>query len=171
LFDFHLTALFQIGKAYGNPINVVPFNDYVDLGLSQWTPFIGVEVFWLPEYLYALRFIYGEQNSSIPKIYHGDSNLKDPAYFNEMFMLMNGERINKVTSYFGRNLWQFDGKLIPFVLGIRFQTTSGRTSQLYGSSKGDEYTESFDGFTFGYAKGRSVTLIDQLQIEWKNQGI
>jgi hypothetical protein len=156
---------------HGNPDSGVPFDNAVDLKLSPMTPCIGVELFWYPDYLFAVRFIYGAESSSIQNVYHGQPMKTDPTLLNEKFMMENGERINKVTWYVGKHIWQVGGELIPFVLGIQFYTTSGRKSQLYGSTKGEVQTESNDGFTFGYARGRSVTLIDQLQIVWINQGM
>lgn len=84
--------------------------------------------------------------------------------------MRTGEEINKVTFYTGTRGWSYKNKLIRFVLGIQFETTNGRISPLYGSNDGDEHSESFVGYTFGYAKGSSGTLIDQLQIVWIKEG-
>ena len=85
-------------------------------------------------------------------------------------MLRDGEKINKVTFYTGTRTRSYKNKLIRFVLGIQFETTTGRVSPLYGSNDGDEQSEAFVGYTFGYAKGTSGTLIDQLQIVWIKEG-
>jgi hypothetical protein len=104
-------------------------------------------------------------------VHHGQPMHRNPPLSNEKFRMNNGERINKVTWYVGKHLWQVGNELIPFVLGIQFHTTSGRKSQLYGSSQGEEYTESHRGFTRGYARGISATVLDELQIVWKNHGM
>jgi hypothetical protein len=80
------------------------------------------------------------------------------------------ERIDKITWYVGTRSLRRGGNLTRFVSGIQFHTTAGRISQLYGSNKGDMYTESYEGFTLGYAKGRSGLLVDMLQFVWYNQG-
>ena len=164
-------AMFRYGKPHGSPTGGLPFDDAIDLKLPLMTPCIGVDVFWYPDYLFALRFIYRGENSSSSKGYHGDPTSRDPPLSNKTFMMNVGERINKVTWYVGTHLWQYAGNLFPFVLGIQFFTSRGRTSQLFGSIEGEKYSESYEGFTLGYAKGRSVTLIDQLQIVWINQGM
>ncbi|UJR38776.1 hypothetical protein I4U23_031441 [Adineta vaga] len=54
-------------------------------------------------------------------------------------------------------------------LSIQFFITSGRSNRVYGSEKGEMLTESYEGFTIDYAKGRSGVLLDQLQIVCNNQ--
>jgi hypothetical protein len=139
-------------------------------------PCIGVEVFW-KSHLFALRFIYEQNEHSISKIYHGhykNEGIPNPPLFNETFLLSNEERINKVTLYAGTGtgpyLWKAGGKLVHYILGIQFHTTTGRTSAFYGSKKGEKFTESYDGFTLGYVKGKSGLLVDMLQFIWYNQG-
>jgi hypothetical protein len=141
-------------------------------------PCIGVEVFWR-SHLFAIRFIYEPDNSSIPKIYHGhhgNLNNVNPPLSNETFLLSNEERINKVTLYAGtgggtgNRVWVTGNPTIRYIMGIQFHTTTGRTSPLYGTEGEEKFTESYEGFTLGYAKGRSGLLIDMLQFVWYNQG-
>ena len=157
--------MYRSGLLHGGATSK-PFDDSVDLDLSPTQACIGVELFWYDEYLFALRFIYKGQDRSASPIFHGDSSERDPPLKTGKFMLSAGEKINKVTWYAGTHDWKYNNKLIRFVLGIQFETTNGRISPLYGSNGGDEHSESFKGYTFGYAKGTSVTLIDQLQIVW-----
>jgi hypothetical protein len=149
------------------------FDDAVDLKLSPTTSCIGVEFFWESARLVAIRFIYEENNSSAQQFYHGSdgkSNRYYSALTNETFMMNAEERINKVTWYAGADIWYSNNRKVRYVLGIQLHTTAGRTSRLYGSSKGEMYTESYEGFTLGYAKGRSGLLVDMLQFVWYNQG-
>jgi hypothetical protein len=137
------------------------------------TSCIGVELFWSSYLLLAVRFIYTEDNMSVPKVYHGVNG--EPSKFsstllNEIFLMSAVERIDKITWYVGTRSLRLSGNIPRFVSGIQFHTTAGRTSQLYGSNKGDMYTESYEGFTLGYAKGRSGLLVDMLQFVWYNQG-
>jgi hypothetical protein len=137
------------------------------------TSCIGVELFWSSYLLLAVRFIYTEDHLSVPKVYHGVNG--EPSKFsstllNEIFLMSAVERIDKITWYVGTRSLRLSGNIPRFVSGIQFHTTAGRTSQLYGSNKGDMYTESYEGFTLGYAKGRSGLLVDMLQFVWYNQG-
>ena len=159
----------RVGSPHGGDGGVA-FNDLIDLDLSMTTPCIGVELFWYRDYLFAARFIYAANSSAVSKIYHGDPFARDPPLTNETFMMQPGERINKVTWYAGEHGWTYRDKLIRFVRGIQFFTSAGRRSKLYGTSAGDVYTESFDGFTLGPVTGKSATLIDQLQFTWIKRG-
>jgi hypothetical protein len=180
MFDFSLIFIFSSSYIavvrYGSPhggSNGEPFDDAVDLKLEPMTSCIGVELFWSSYLLLAVRFIYKEDNLSVPKVYHGVHG--EPTKFsstllNEIFVMNAVERIDKIALYVGTRSLRGGGNLTRFVSGIQFHTTAGRTSQLYGSSKGDMYTESYKGFTLGYAKGRSGLLVDMLQFVWYNQG-
>ncbi|CAF1249330.1 unnamed protein product [Adineta steineri] len=163
-------GIIQLGFLHGGVLTT-PFDDSQDLNLSMMTPCLGVEVFWYPDYLFAIRFIYGDENSFIPKIYHGDPSERTPPLLSEKYLMENGERINKITWYAGTRNWQSDDKFIRFITGIQFFTTAGRVSPLYGSNKDDAHTESFDYYTLAFAKGGSIMLIDELQFAWKNQEI
>ncbi|CAF4001328.1 unnamed protein product [Adineta steineri] len=162
-------GIIQLGFIHGG-VHTTPFDDSQDLNLPMMTPCLGVEVFWYPDYLFAIRFIYGDENPSIPKIYHGDPSERTPRLLSEKYLMENGERINKITWYAGTRNWQSDGKFIRFITGIQFFTTAGRVSPLYGTNKDDAHTESFDYYTLAFAKGGSIMLIDELQFAWKNQG-
>ena len=146
------------------------FNDQIDLNLSATTPCIGVELFWYPDYLIAARFIYTTKNSSVSSVYYGDPSARDLPFMNETYMMHSGERINKVTWYAGEHLWRVRGKAVRYVRGIQFYTSAGTESQLYGTSQGHAYTESFDGFSLGPIAGNAGTLIDQLQFTWIKRG-
>jgi hypothetical protein len=169
-------ALVRHGSSHGGS-GGRPFSDAVDLKLKPMTSCIGVEVIWNRDTLFVIRFIYEEEdNMSIGKVYHGgDSGLSNLIHtyslLNETFMMNNTwERIDQVTWYVGTTGWVTGDKFVRFVLGIQFRTNARRTSPLYGSSEGDMYTESYEGFTLGYAMGKSGLLVDSLEFVWYNQG-
>ena len=162
-------AAIIVGTAHGGA-GGAPFDDQIDLKLEIMTPCVGVELFWYPDYLFAARFIYPGGDPTASKVYHGGPVERDPPLNHETFMMQDGERINKVTWYAGKHLWSVGSELVLYVRGIQFYTNAGRKSKLYGSSDGDAYTESYDGFILGHAAGKSGTLIDQLQLTWINQG-
>ncbi len=151
------------------------FDDEIDLKLSPMKPCIGVEVFWR-SHLFAIRFIYEQDDSSLSKVYYGHHgnlrNAKDLS--NETFLLTNEERISKVTLYAGTEtrgiVWKVGNRIIRYILGIQFHTTTGRTTRLYGVNDGEKFIDSFDGFTLGYAKAKSGLLVDMLQFVWYNYG-
>jgi hypothetical protein len=149
------------------------FDNAVDFKLLPTTHCIGVELFWEDNDFVAIRFIYQSNNSSDQKAYHGshiNRGHRGSPIHNETFMMHDGERINKVTWYVGTYVWSISTVKIRYVLGIQFYTTARRMSQLYGSNKGEMYTESPEGFTLGYARGRAGFLVDMLQFVWYNQG-
>ena len=156
-----------VGSSHGGE-GGQPFNDQTDLKLPVMTSCLGVDVLWYPDYLFNARFIYRERNSSISTVYHEKSDTSSGPLTHESFMMQDGEKINRVTWYAGTHRWSVDHALIRFVIGIQFHTTAGRTSRLYGSSDGDEHTESYDGFILGHAAGRSGPVIHQLQLTWIN---
>ena len=160
-------AMMRVGSPHGGE-GGEPFNDQTDLSLPAMTPCLGVDVLWYADYLFNVRFIYRERNSSISTVYHKASDSSSGPLTRESFMMQDGEKISKVTWYAGTHLWSVDDDLIRFVTGIQFQSTAGRTSRLYGSSKGDKHSESFDGFILGHAAGRSELLLHQLQLTWIN---
>jgi len=178
----HLINLFFFGTVrirhccpHGGPSGG-QFNDLEYLKLGPMASCIGVELFWNSELLFAIRFIYQQENSSIPEIYRGgdgkpSKNIQEYSLHNEKFIMNGSERIDKITWYKGTNIWRYnrDGDLIEFVLGIQFHTTFGRTSVLYGISKGAMYEESYEGYILGYATGRSGLLVDMLQFVWYHQ--
>lgn len=167
LFFLFSIALIKFGVAHGGD-GGDPFDDATDLNLSPATPCIGVHLFWNPQYLVALRFIYQQYNPYAPIIYHGDLNKDKSSLLDETFMMEDEERINKIILSVGKNQWYEKSHIIHHVLGIKFYTTAGRVSRHYGSENRNRFTESFEGYILGYAKGKSGSLIDMLQFVWYN---
>lgn len=170
--------MIRYGSSYGNFKGGGSFNDANDLKLPVLTYCVGIEVFWRP-FLAAIRFIYDWDDICYQKIYHGNGDdpiERDPSVSSEKFFLSKDERINKVTLYVGTGetedlyVFTFGGKTIRYVMGIQFHTTSGRTTRLYGVKGDEEFTDSYEGFTLGYVKGRSGLVIDSFQFVWYSEG-
>jgi hypothetical protein len=159
------------GSPHGGRGGGRSFNDATSLGLSSTAYCTGAKLFWELDNLIAIQFIYHQDDDIASEIYggHGNPYMFNLSLFNETFMMHNGERINKVTCYVGTHKWLYLKTLIRYVLGIEFHTTAGRSSRLYGSNKGEAYTESYEGYTLGYAKGDSGFLVDMLQFVWYKQ--
>jgi hypothetical protein len=160
------------GLPYGGSDGGRSFNDAKSLGLSPTSYCIGAKLFWQPDYLFAIQFIYQQNGSVASEIYGGDGGLyiHDSSLLNETFMIHNEDRIDKVSLYVGRHTWLYRNTFVQYVVGIQFYTTAGQTSRLYGSYKGELHTESYEGYTLGYAQGRSGLLVDTLQFVWYKQG-
>jgi hypothetical protein len=149
-----------------------PFDDAVELQLKPTTYCTGVKFFYQPDYLFAGEFIYRKNDSITLRIRggHRDPTRYESSILSETFMMEHEERINKVTWYAGTHFWVgANSTPIPYVLGIQFYTTTGRTSGLYGSNKGEPYTEMYEGFTLGYPKDKCGFLVDMLQFVWYSQ--
>ena len=159
---------FIYGWLHGD-IGGIPFDDKEELEFPDRTPCVGVEVVWQPSYIYALRFIYGSDDEAGWSMFRGNYTLNPSS--KEKFMMKPGERIIQITTYVGTQGWSVGGKLITFVLGIRFGTNKERSSRVYGSRSGEKKVETHDGYVFGYANGRAGILIDQIQVVWQSQGI
>jgi hypothetical protein len=80
-------------------------------------------------------------------------------------MLTSNEEINKI------NLYQNSHESNFSIVGIQFRTTNGRKSDVFGSNDGHFLTESFEDYTFGYAKGKEQydKGIEMLQFIWIKQ--
>lgn len=145
------------GSEHGsiNLLQSESFNDAKDLGLTYADRCIGVELRWTSTSLTSIRFLYSNnrsfsvyfaQNNNIPSI---------SAQFSGSFMLISNEEINKINFY--QNLSEINFTIV----GIQFQTTNGRKSDVFGSNDGHFLTESFEFYTFGYAKATEM-----LQFIW-----
>ena len=187
LFDFCIVTI-RVGSRYGGS-GGGSFDDAKDLELSSTSTCTGIEVFWRSEprhhlvwnenyhTLIGIRFLYRNSNSSVGTVYHGYYGYPQdakPSLSNDTFLLSDDEQISKVTLY----ARQINGNLIGLsnnkyylcVVGIQFYTTIGRTSLLYGRKDGEIFSESYEGFVFGYATGRSGGFIDMLQFVWYKDG-
>lgn len=80
-------------------------------------------------------------------------------------MLDAKEEINKINLYQSLNQTQLS------INGIQFYTTKQRKSPIFGSNDGRLVSESFENYTFGYAKGKQTKTqgIETLQFIWIRQ--
>lgn len=78
-------------------------------------------------------------------------------------MLDPDEMLEKINLY--QNPIEGNSRLI----GIQFQTNKERKSDVFGSDDGHFLSESFELFTFAYARGiqRDVYGIEMLRFSWK----
>jgi hypothetical protein len=152
------------GLQYGdtNLLYNQSFNDAKDLELSYIDRCIGVELQWTRISLISIRFIYSNNRSSSLSTAQS-KNLSDvlSPRFSSTFILTSNEEINKI------NLYSTNFTII----GIQFRTTHGRKSSVFGSNDGHFLTESFENYTFSYAKGRQQNPkgIEMLQFIWIKQ--
>ncbi|CAF5012293.1 unnamed protein product [Rotaria sp. Silwood1] len=115
-----------------------------------------------------IQFIYSssyDQNSVIEGQTHGFRRTSEVS----QFLLEKDERIYKIRGKLSNvTLSSQDGTLFSTILvrGLQFFTSKGRTSRSYDHLEGEVFTEEYDGYTLGYATGRSGLFIDQLQFYW-----
>lgn len=158
---FHLERFYVIkeGLQYGNKnLNQnESFNDANDLELSYTDRCIGIELQWTNTSLVSIRFLYSNDRSS--NISTNKSN--DKSIVSSTFMLTSNEEINKINLY----------EMYSSIVGIQFGTTNGRKSDVFGSNDGHFLTESFEYYTFSYAKGiqQIDRGIEMLQFVWIKQ--
>jgi hypothetical protein len=149
------------GLQYGD-INLIKnesFNDAKDLGLSYTDRCIGVDLQWSNISIISIQFLYSNNRRS------SNRSFLIPSRFSNTFMLTSNEEINKI------NLYQNSYEMKSNIVGIQFRTTMGRKSAVFGSTDGHFLTESFEHYTFGYAKGRQQNGkgIEMLQFVWIKQ--
>ena len=129
------------GLSYGN-INHHEndsFNDGKDHKLSYADRCIGIEIQSTNSTLLSIRFLYSNDRPS---------NVSSNGYGKlSSFMLDEDEKIEKINLY--QNITEGDHRIV----GIQFQTNKGRKSGIFGSDDGHFLSESFEFFTFAYAKG------------------
>ena len=77
-------------------------------------------------------------------------------------MLDSEEKIEKI------NLYEKSSEGNSRIVGIEFRTNNGRKSEVFGSNDGHFLTESFEFYTFAYAKGiqSNEIGIESLQFVW-----
>ncbi|CAF0969417.1 unnamed protein product [Rotaria sp. Silwood1] len=115
-----------------------------------------------------IQFIYSssyDQNSVIEGQTHGFRRTSEVS----QFLLEKDERIYKIRGKLSNvTLSSQDGTLFSTILvrGLQFFTSKGRASRSYDHLEGKVFTEEYDGYTLGYATGRSGLFIDQLQFYW-----
>ncbi|CAF1548496.1 unnamed protein product [Adineta ricciae] len=139
------------------------FDDAKGYGLTYGDRCTAVEVHWSSNLINSVRFTY-RMSSTQDKTVHYGSHGED-AGFHEEFQLLPDEEINKVTVN-ARNITMVTNTSYFLITGIRFHTTQGRMSQHYGASNDPSLTESYDGYTLFYVKGRSGRFLDGLRFVW-----
>jgi hypothetical protein len=148
----------------GKFIQEQSFDDAEDLKLSYTDRCISVTLDWVDKNLASIQFFYSNNRSST--VYHSPSNneIDRLSRFSNSFTLNSDEKINKVVFYERPHRMY----MIDAIVGIQFGTTKGRKSDLFGSDDGKFVSESFAGYTFGYAKGRQHNNkgIGMLQLIW-----
>ena len=125
---------------------------------------ISVKLDWVDKYLVSIQFFYSNNRSST--VYHSPSSneIDGLSRFSNSFTLTSNEEINKVVFYERPLRMYMKGAIV----GIQFRTTEGRKSDLFGSGDGKFVSESFAGYTLGYAKGQQHNSrgIEMLQLVW-----
>ena len=148
----------------GKFIREQSYDDAEDLKLSYTDRCISVKLDWVDKYLVSIQFFYSNNRSST--VYHSSSSneIDGLSRFSNSFTLTSNEEINKVVFYERPLRMYMKGAIV----GIQFRTTEGRKSDLFGSEDGKFVSESFVGYTFGYAKGQqhSNKGIEMLQLVW-----
>lgn len=133
------------------------FDDAKDLRLSYIDRCIGVQLGLWNGQLNIIRFLYSNKGPDTRFGLDPDVSVN--------FMLNPDEDIRKINLY--ESIDQKESKIV----GVRFFTTAGRRSDLFGSDDGRLRTESFEYYSFGYARGRQERQkgIDMLQFIWIKQ--
>ncbi|CAF2853811.1 unnamed protein product [Rotaria sp. Silwood2] len=155
---------FQYG--YNSLIQNETFNDAKDHNLSYGDQCIGIELKWSINTLFSIQFLYSnDQSSSLRTTTQSKelSSLSSPLL--SIFTLNPNEKINKINLYHNISRKKFN------IVGIQFYTTNGRKTNVFGSNDGHFITESFEHYTFGYAKGRQEKEkgIEIIQFIWFKQ--
>jgi hypothetical protein len=125
------------------------------------------------KYLVSIRFFYSNNGSSAVHRPPSENQLDRVPRFSNRFTLDANEEINKVIFYERAYRAHTNNSLRnsqpeDVIVGIQFRTTKGRESALFGSDDGKFIAESFEGYTFRYAKGwqHSGREIEMLQLVW-----
>ncbi|CAF3416770.1 unnamed protein product [Rotaria sp. Silwood1] len=163
-----LFYIMKEGLQYGDnsPIQNETFNDAKDHELFYADRCIGVELKWSSSALFSIQFLYSNNRLSNLRTTTSTTENKELSILSSRlsnnFMLNSNEEINKINLY--QNLSQKNFTII----GIQFYTTNGRKTNIFGSNDGHFITESFEHYTFGYAKGRQEKEkgIEMLQFIW-----
>ncbi|CAF1103535.1 unnamed protein product [Rotaria sordida] len=167
-----LFYIIKEGLQYGDYslIQNETFNDAKDRELSYSDRCIGVELKWSSNALFSIQFLYSnDRPSSLHTTTTTTTQSKElsilSSQFSSIFMLNSNEEINKINLY--QNLHQTNFNIV----GIQFYTTNGRKTNVFGSNDGHFITESFEYYTFGYARGRQKKEkgVEMLQFIWFKQ--
>jgi len=140
------------------------FDDALSCSLTLNDQLVGINITWSYDTIASLSFIYS--NEAISK--HGYGDILRPPLNSSIFSLLSVESINGVTIYQGIrdiiNTYKPNGTNI--IVGIQFFTNRGRQSEIFGSTNGTMYTETYPDYKLTYVRGRSYAFIDALQFVW-----
>ncbi|CAF4599445.1 unnamed protein product [Rotaria sp. Silwood1] len=158
--------LIKTGNFYGNIAGGIEFNDGQDCQLTFNDKIVNITAGWTTDTLDYVSFRYSNKRS----MQHGRQTYRYSPYMSE-FVLNPEESINGVTIYTGTRL--IDNPFAPngtyLVVGIRFYTNKGRSSELFGSSNGTQMDEAFSNFTIAYVRGQALGYVDGVQFIWYRQ--
>ncbi|CAF1508023.1 unnamed protein product [Rotaria magnacalcarata] len=141
------------------------FGDAKNLELSYGDRCIGVELKWSSNALSSILFLYNNNRSLHARTSQREELSIFQSEFTNVFLLDSNEEISKI------NLYQDLHETHSSIIGIRFYTTNGRKTNVFGSNDGHFLTESFEHYTFRYANGRQNRErgIEMLQFFWIKQ--
>ncbi|CAF3429427.1 unnamed protein product [Rotaria sp. Silwood1] len=158
--------LIKTGNFYGNIAGGIEFNDGQDCQLTFNDKIVNITAGWTTDTLDYVSFRYSNKRS----MQHGRQTYRYSPYMSE-FVLNPEESINGITIYTGTRL--IDNPFAPngtyLVVGIRFYTNKGRSSELFGSSNGTQMDEAFSNFTIAYVRGQALGYVDGVQFIWYRQ--
>lgn len=158
------TITVKPGKVFGNS-NAFDFNDSSLFNYSTTHYLCGLDIrgengFEIYRFYYDSS-IYNQR--PIPSEFHGNEHLefKVPFHFatNDKIKRVQGRLVNKTIDS-DRNFT----KLI--ITGLEFTSEDDVTSPMYRETLGEMFTEEYDGYTLGYATGKSREYIEQIQFFW-----
>jgi hypothetical protein len=164
LFYFILAVLLiKPGTFYGNAGGGDEFNDASDCSLSFDDKIVSITAGWNISALDYITFTY--TNGKCKQ--RGEQILRYSPYVSQ-FNLAPDETITGATIYTGQRL--IENPYAPngsfLIVGLRFYTSKGSTSDLFGSSNGTQTDEILLDFNIAYARGRSLSYVDALQFIW-----
>ncbi|CAF2406824.1 unnamed protein product [Rotaria sp. Silwood2] len=158
--------LVKLGNFSGNIAGGYEFTDAQDCQLTFNEKVVNITAAWTSDTLDYVSFLYSNKKS----MQHGRQTYRYSPYMSE-FVLNPEESVNGVTIYTGTRL--IDNPFAPngtyLVVGLRFYTNKGRSSELFGSSNGTQIDEFFPDFTIAYIRGRALGYVDGLQFIWYRQ--
>ena len=155
--------LIKPGAFYGNAAGGNEFNDASDCSLSLDDKIVSITAGWSTTALDYVTFTYSNGKCK----QRGEQIPRYSPYISQ-FNLAPDETVTGATIYTALRL--IDNPYAPngsfLVVGLRFYTSKGSTSDLFGSSNGTQTDEILFDFNIAYARGRSLSYLDAIQFIW-----
>jgi hypothetical protein len=155
--------LIKAGTFYGNTAGGDYFNDAADCSLTFDDQIISITAGWNISAIDYITFYYSNGRCN----QHGEQITRYSPYTSQ-FNLDSDETIIGATIYTGTRLidnpYEPNGSFL--IVGLRFYTSKGNESDLFGSSNGIQTDEILSGFNIAYVRGRSLSYLDALQFIW-----